>query len=1209
MLQTKQLDILYRLASLVEVLEQHNNRDSALKIRELLQKFKRQEYMIAFCGHFSAGKSSMLNELYGANLLPTSPIPTSANVVKIRQGKDRTQVQLKSGAVYQFSDAKEHDLQELCKEGDEIVTVEIARQNAPLPKNVILIDTPGVDSTDDAHRLATESTLHLADVIFYMMDYNHVQSEVNMSFIRELGKRGKTIFLIINQMDKHRESEISLSAYQKRVEETFKSWELQYEKLFFTSLKGVTSTQNDLKSVKNTIRSYMQSQEMESTISREVKYILTRYEDQLQDEWQEQKRALEFTTSSREQLRALKESCQHDLSREQTLLTEADTAFHTELNATIQSAYLMPYELREIAKKFLESHQDQFKVGLFFSRTKTEKEKKKRLQLFLAQLQQTVETQLDIHVRQFCIRYAKKWNLYQSEWGLRVQQFSSPISEQLLIEQIKQGAKLSGNYLLHYTHELTEAIKQQYKQIGQKFFYELKSTLQSEQEKKMAQMAQRLTKLETEEAKWLQLEQREQAQKMELDHLWYLWRKEQPYVSDEVLDALLGDKTETKVLYSYQKTRARQQEEEISHSEKNMHVIHRSSEKDWNQIEETLKTAGKAISQLPGLESYATQLLADSTQLKTRQFTIALFGAFSAGKSSFANACLGEAILPVSPNPTTAVVHRIVPCESEQQQNISSVQWKSEEMLWQEIQALLVLYEQQADSMDVALKVLPDVLSLPLETQAQKLAKPFLEAIYQQYGEMNSRLGSTSQVTLDELHPYIADEKISCFIEHVTTYYDGELTRQGITLVDTPGADSIHARHTDVAFQYIKQADALFFVTYYNHAFSQADREFLIQLGRVKDTFALDKMFFIINAADLAESPEELQQVIQYVRSQLQQYGIRNPRLFAVSSLQALKEQKDASGLPAFEQAFHSFVSDDLLSVWLHKAQSHLQQSEQLIQEMLTLFQGDIEEKQEQKKLYYDQEQLCYQLLSQWIHEPLADFLQQECKELLYYVKQRLFYRYQEMFTEIFNPTMINGKGAKARKQLMITLQEMIDFLRRDLLQEMRATSLRIEKKLREKGIELEHEIRSSMQNVNISFKVDSANLESFSSPEWNSPFPDMVADDCHSVLKYFRNSKAFFEKNEKTNFRQAFQSYLLPRVESYLQMQEEAFIQHYLAEWKNSSSARYSQEKGKCQVYYQSLHLALTQAENKADYQAATEVLQSSMRLIQSRISDDNSM
>ena len=50
-------------------------------------------------------------------------------------------------------------------------------------------------------------------------------------------------------------------------------------------------------------------------------------------------------------------------------------------------------------------------------------------------------------------------------------------------------------------------------------------------------------------------------------------------------------------------------------------------------------------------------------------------------------------------------------------------------------------------------------------------------------------------------------------------------------------------------------------------------------------------MFFLINAADLAESEEELEMVKGYIADQLLQYGIRNPRLFAISSLCALEEK------------------------------------------------------------------------------------------------------------------------------------------------------------------------------------------------------------------------------------------------------------------------------------------------------------------------------
>ena len=37
-----------------------------------------------------------------------------------------------------------------------------------------------------------------------MMDYNHVQSEVNLQFVKELKQRNKTVYLVVNQIDKHK---------------------------------------------------------------------------------------------------------------------------------------------------------------------------------------------------------------------------------------------------------------------------------------------------------------------------------------------------------------------------------------------------------------------------------------------------------------------------------------------------------------------------------------------------------------------------------------------------------------------------------------------------------------------------------------------------------------------------------------------------------------------------------------------------------------------------------------------------------------------------------------------------------------------------------------------------------------------------------------------------------------------------------------------
>lgn len=41
----------------------------------------------------------------------------------------------------------------------------------------------------------------------------------------------------------------------------------------------------------------------------------------------------------------------------------------------------------------------------------------------------------------------------------------------------------------------------------------------------------------------------------------------------------------------------------------------------------------------------------------------------------------------------------------------------------------------------------------------------------------------------------------------------------------------------------MKNADALLFVTYYNHAFSKADREFCFSLGALRMRFPLTKCF------------------------------------------------------------------------------------------------------------------------------------------------------------------------------------------------------------------------------------------------------------------------------------------------------------------------------------------------------------------------------
>lgn len=217
-----------------KLFEKNEDETRLEKIHLFGEKLTKQEYMIGFAGHFSAGKSSMINALTGGDLLPSSPIPTSANIVKVRKSEDDYAIihLLDKTATKYTSTRFSEAIKSFSKNGDEVGLVEIGHHASSLPEGITVMDTPGVDSTDDRHQLATESALHLADLVFYTMDYNHVQSELNFTFTKELLRYNPNVYLIINQIDKHRESELPFEQFKQSVEESFRMWGVEPKGIF-----------------------------------------------------------------------------------------------------------------------------------------------------------------------------------------------------------------------------------------------------------------------------------------------------------------------------------------------------------------------------------------------------------------------------------------------------------------------------------------------------------------------------------------------------------------------------------------------------------------------------------------------------------------------------------------------------------------------------------------------------------------------------------------------------------------------------------------------------------------------------------------------------------------------------------------------------------------------------------------------------------------
>ncbi|WP_100331364.1 dynamin family protein [Bacillus xiapuensis] len=1140
-----------RTVWLHDIFEKCGDEERAKKAKLFLRKLQEEEFIVAFCGHFSAGKSTMINELTGEQLLPSSPIPTSANLVKVHKAeadfakvfyKDRQPLLFK--APYRFEKVKEY-----CKNGEEVEAIEIGHEQSSLPPEVTVMDTPGVDSTDDAHRISTESALHLADMVFYVMDYNHVQSELNFIYTKELLAHGVKLYLIINQIDKHQEEELTFDAFQQSVYDSFASWNVHPEKFFFTSLKDRELPYNDFEEVKALIQKSMSDREQLTLRSAEtmMNRLVNEHLKWLQDSQEENRQQLLSVLGEQwneQEIAAKEERAKAELEkRDPEALVQA---FEESREQVLKNAYLMPASTRELAKDYLEAAQPEFKVGLLFSKKKTEEERARRLQALMEDLKEKAESQLEWHLRQLLSKWLKSSGLTDDSLQMEAEEFAVSFDSSLIKNAIKPGARVTGDYVLNYCDEVANQLKKNARQVSDqlkdKAAHEMTGQFAADcrqlkeewdhwhQKLEAVRKLRQLDEASRERSRLLheQMTRSADALPERFQHFVQEWDAER-----QQMTVFSGDlEAETA---SFRELEDRE-EEPVFEAESSAVPVEGTVNK--------LKHMTRHLEGIPGFSRFVSRLSQKAERLANRTYTIALFGAFSAGKSSFANALLGEKVLPVSPNPTTAAVNRIHPSDNRHSHRTADIHLKSREQLLKDLSDSLELFDRVAVSLEQANEIIPKLLQSNEGEGREKIHLSFLRAFHEGYQEYKKYLGKTLTVDLPAFQGFVANERQSCFVESIDLYYDCEFTRQGITLVDTPGADSINARHTGVAFEYIKNSDAVFFVTYYNHAFSKADREFLIQLGRVKDAFELDKMFFIVNAIDLAKDDEEVSEVQNYVKAQLSQYGIRFPRLYGVSSLLAIQENErgetdhPASNLCPFKEAFQRFLEGDLTKMAVQSAEAECERGLERLRQLIATAKENRENREQKRQQLTEQQHNITAHLARETEELLEKRLSQEMDELVYYVKQRVFYRFTDFFKETFNPAALSTQPIKTA--LQHALKELLQAVGYDLAQEMRATSLRAENHvhqlLSEKHAHLQHHYHKIQPQL------------SFSPLEWASKetpeFPTAFAQESLSAfakeLALYKNAKTFFEKNEKQIMQEQLEEKISALADRYLAAEKE---------------------------------------------------------------------
>ena len=158
----------------------------------------------------------------------------------------------------------------------------------------------------------------------------------------------------------------------------------------------------------------------------------------------------------------------------------------------------------------------------------------------------------------------------------------------------------------------------------------------------------------------------------------------------------------------------------------------------------------------------------------------------------------------------------------------------------------------------------------------------------------------------------------------------------------------------------------------------------------------------------------------------------------------------------------------------------------------------------------------------------------QELNELLYYVLQRVYYRYPDFFRESYNPSTFSKMPAQ--QALETSLKEVLQALSFDFAQELRVTNFRlaqfIEKKMKER---FKDDVRD-LKELNPSFAFLAYEGTEPQLMEFTGPFSDITPYT--SVKSHFKNVKAFFEKNEKEQLRDALEQLTKPDAQKFLDIE-----------------------------------------------------------------------
>jgi GTPase Era involved in 16S rRNA processing len=199
-------EIVARFVQLAEVAEAVGMTTLARDIRTTrIPKLESERFHLVVLGEFNHGKSTFVNAMLGADILPVGITPTTASINHVVYAQQPTaRVVLTSGESKHLEAAQIKEWVTVAGgHASEVSYVEVGFPSELLQNNVVLVDTPGVNDLNEQRAEVTYGYVPRADAVVFLLDAGQALKDSETEFLRSRvfeAARERLIF-VLGKMD------------------------------------------------------------------------------------------------------------------------------------------------------------------------------------------------------------------------------------------------------------------------------------------------------------------------------------------------------------------------------------------------------------------------------------------------------------------------------------------------------------------------------------------------------------------------------------------------------------------------------------------------------------------------------------------------------------------------------------------------------------------------------------------------------------------------------------------------------------------------------------------------------------------------------------------------------------------------------------------------------------------------------------------------